>query len=490
MQMSSESLKSSEITPEQSFALQTYEFLNGGPERKGNVGNFTEEDSLQLVLDYPTLEGSKDIDKHVSNLRQCITEEEGISATPEYRLAEAYWLQAARRINDDVRSVKQPEVDSFQELNEALYSKPDEAVVAQILDRVWSSIDMKRGSIVDPLIEELKTGFTFISHSGESIDVPPLPRVEKNSEPLPILSEKALEWVNDKLQEELKPVNDLFQSYYDEHIATREDKRIQPEDIATLFEMGVELQNLKDVQVTRDEEADALSWSSAVCAVVVGMQRKPIGSVKELLGVYAHEVGVHGVRYMNGKKLGDESLASGLYTEADADENPDYLTFEEGLASIAQKVAQGKNETWDIASMGNYLNISLAHMGWSPRQVQEVMSRVRIINSTKITDEQIKPEVVEKAKTATATQVVRTFRGTPSDDVMRTSDGVVLHYAKDLSYAAGKIKAIKLINELVNLPEPQRTEQWNMLFLGKYDPTNGRQQELVASYSTHDRIKA
>lgn len=494
--MSSESLLPPEITVEQSFALQTYKFFNGGSSRKDNVSRFVSGESVQLELDYPILEDSKDIDRHVSNLRQCITWKEETSATPEYRLAEAYFLQASRRINGDIRSVKQPEVDAFQELNESLYGAPDEAVVAQMLDRVWSCIDAKRGSVANPLIDELKNGFTFIANTGESVDVPPLPmpRLENNLEPLPVLSEEAYDWLSDKLKEEFQPVNTLFQSYYDAHINEREDKRIQPEDSAILFEMAVGLQKLTDVRIMRDELATSLSWSSADNAVIVGMQRDPIDTTEELLGAYVHEVGVHGKRHMNGKKIGDESLASGLYTEADADENPDYLTFEEGLTSTLQQVAQGKKEDWDIDitghdSMGHYLNIFFAYAGWSPRQIQEVMSRVRIINSTKISDEQIKEDVVKKARLGTASQVVRAFRSTPSDKILRTSDGITLHYSKDLTYAAGKIKAIKLINELVKLPEPQRSEKWSMLFEGKYDPTNHRQQELVESYLTRDRIK-
>lgn len=74
--------------------------------------------------------------------------------------------------------------------------------------------------------------------------------------------------------------------------------------------------------------------------------------------------------------------------------------------------------------------------GWSPRQIYEVMYRVRLIVNTK-RNKRYHRQILIKEKNA-LTQVVRTFRGTPSQHSYRTTEGVTLHYSKDLSYLQGK----------------------------------------------------
>lgn len=477
------------VTPDDSLALQTYEFFDGDAENTIARQAFLEGQTTRLVLTYPLLAESPAVDQHVSNLHQLVTEGLSTSATPEYRVAEAYFLQAARRINSHDRPVTQREIDSFQELNEALYGVPNPEIVSRMLANIWGKLDAKRDTVAQSVIDELENGFTLTDPNGETVAIPPLPKPESSTEPLPVLSEEALLWINEKLMSNLKPVQELFQKYADDVLVNREDKNIYPEEIAMLFEAGIAELGLEGVSVIKKEDATKLSWSSADNAVHVGMKRKPIEDIGTLLGVFAHEVGVHGTRYFNGLEHGDQPLATGLFTEADADENPDYLTFEEGLASVVQEAVQFKTKTWDVAGCGLYLNVELAHRGWTPLQIEEVMSRVRMVVSTKSTAEEVSETTKQKARSNAATQVIRVFRGTPSGEGMQTTDGVTLHYAKDLTYASGKIKAIDYLNRMVTLPEAQRDAVWEALFMGKHDPTNRRHRAYVESFDKHDRIR-
>lgn len=474
-------------TPSDSLGLQTYEFFNGGDQRQHCIRQFTDGAAVQIELDYPEL-FSDVIDEHIRNLYDIASSPEYIggvhSATSEYRLAEAYLLKTSQRLSDKVRPVSQAELDSFQDLNEAVYGKPDELIVQQMLSRIWTGLDKKRGTVADPIIHELETGFVFTAQSGESTEIPPLPVPDVEAaelDDLPELTTEALQWLQETLQAELAPAKGEFEQYFAEHIEQREDPSIQPADIAEMFRRGIRSLGLDGVRVIEKEGATALSWSSTQAAVVVGTKRKPLSTTEELLGIFAHEVGVHGRRFIGGQQLDDESLANGLFTEADDGEDPSYLTFEEGLAATIQKAVQGKNEAWGITSTALYLNVSLAHQGWSPRQIQEVMSRVRTVLSTKSDAEGVSQAVLDKARSAAATGVTRVFRGTPSQEVYQTTDGVTLHYAKDLAYAAGKVKAIRMLNQMATLPEVQRAEAWQHLLSGKFDPTNSRQSAYVES---------
>ncbi len=472
------------VTPEQSLALQTYEYFNGGSGRQNLLEDFTSGGSLELELDYPKL-SSRIVDCHVDNLDRLAyqDDEDGLDATVEFRLAEAYFLKQAARLND-VPEADQATIDHFQEMNEQLYGAPDPEVVSQILRKLWQDILACRSPATEHLIDKLKNGFTFTAQTGEQLIVPALPEVEEGHDTLPALDGKIHDWLKNYLSGELASARQIFQEYFDQKPQPDADKVFLPEDVACLFEEAAASIGM-EISVIRDESGTNLSWSSINRAVRVGMRRKSINSVDELLGFFAHEVYIHGQRSFNGADLDSKSLESGLFTLADKNEDPSYLGFEEGLATVVQKTISGK-EMWNIASIGNYLNIALASLGWTPRQIFEVMSRVRMVIGADKESPQISPEVAKKAEEYTLTQLVRTFRATPADKVYKTSDGKTLHYAKDLAYAAGKVKAITFLNEIKCLPDDAKIAEWERLLVGHYDPTNHYHRELVESCLTNN----
>ncbi len=472
------------VTPEQSLALQTYEYFKGGPDRQALLEEFQNGDSLELELDYPRL-SSQSVDHHVANLDRLVyaKDGDGYDATTEFRLAEAYFLKQAARLND-ASEVSQRQVDHFQEMNEQLYGAPDPELTAQMLSRLWQDIFAHRSPANEELIDDLQNGFTFTNQSGDQLYVPPLPSVESYHEDLPTLDSEIHEWLENYLLNELAPAYQVFLDYVNEAGKDSGEHLFLPEEVAILFEKAAAALGI-EIDVIKDEIGTNLSWSSVDRAVHVGMQRKPIKGAKDLLGLFAHEVYVHGQRSLNGAMLESKPLENGLFTVADFDEgeDPSYLGFEEGLATVVQKVVSGKENIWNIASMGNYLNIALASMGWTPRQVFEVMSRVRMIMRSEEAPE-LSEDIEESAKKDALAQVVRVFRATPADKTYSTSEGVTLHYAKDLAYAAGKAKAVSFLNSMRGDSSQIKTLKWKKLLVGHYDPTNHYHRELVESCLT------
>ncbi|MCA9301014.1 hypothetical protein KC974_00445 [Candidatus Saccharibacteria bacterium] len=469
------------------IALQTYEYFEGGPDQKTAIANFIDKKSKNLDLKYPSLESGV-IDRFVSVLHQEVATTPDAIATSEYRLAEAYFLQAARRINRKERVHSQEVIDNFQLLNEAIYGKPDEVVVNQMLTQIWDRLDTVKSPAAATILEQLKSGYALSFGDGESVPIPVLPRPEvssDNRESLPILEDETIEWLKDSVSKRYGVAQEIFNKYFNEN---ETPEGVDACHIAELFESAIAEMGL-DVAVIQREDVSALSWSSADQAVIVGLDRKPIKTPEELFGLFVHEVGVHGVRSTLGSSTGVDALGVGLFTEADSGEDPSYLTFEEGLASTLQLASQGKKESWNVAGMGLYLTVAFAHMGWSPRQIQEVMSNVRIALGASEADVVISEEKVNKAQAAAATHVRRIFRGTPAGEELKTSDGVTLHYAKDLAYAAGKVKAIEYLNNLSKLNESERERMFDILLSAKYDPTNTVQAKIVESVQANGRVE-
>lgn len=84
-------------------------------------------------------------------------------------------------------------------------------------------------------------------------------------------------------------------------------------------------------------------------------QRKPIKDKDQLLGLFIHEVFVHGLRFTNGREKTTIQLTNGLFTYAEEDKNedPSYLVFEEGLATTLQSSNRKKGRvayrfTWEL----------------------------------------------------------------------------------------------------------------------------------------------
>lgn len=468
------------------LSLQTYEFLDGGQERAVAIEDFVLGRTLELDLPYSKLD-TVELEEELRLLAADLTNlssdnEDPICATPDYRLAEVYWLMAASRLSQrSGQEISQYEIDSFQQLNSEIYGEPDPRIESAMLGQVWQRISEVNGVDFEEAIYELENGFIFTAEDGSSIEVPPLPKPSNELETILNLDQDIAEWLKDYLNSILAPARAVIQEYYHSMPGPDEEKVFSAQDIVEVFKTAKNEMRLFDIDVRLSKESATLSWSTRENAVIVGSRRVPVDSVNELVGLFAHEVFWHGGRSACGILSGNLALQSGLFTLADEGEQPSYLNFEEGMASIIQSLVTGDDYMPDFSrSMGHYMNISLANRGWTPRQIFEVMKRVRIIygfdDSTVISESR----PWSKASEETSSQVVRAFRGTPSKLALHTSDGVTLHYAKDLSYADGEIRAKSYLNyQFKSASHEERVSLMNYLLSGKFDPTNARQKQYT-----------
>lgn len=465
-------------------ALQTYEHLDGPSDL--NVADFAAGECLELKLGYDFLwtgQGEEKIDAYIGELADASTQNtDPTDASVEYRLAEVFWLKAASRlVGKTTDSIAQRDVDEFQSLNNELYGTPDPEIVSAILAEVWADIEKTTDPYSRQVGQELTEGFIYIAQDGSEINIPALPVPEIAGGSLPQLSPEAGEWLKGYLDGVLGPVKNYF-TKVGEELSSDNHEGFSPRQVAQLFREAVEILGLGDIEVVEDENARLLSWSSKRSAVIVGLKRANVKNVDELMGLFTHEVFWHGGRSANGRSASSESLSAGLFTLAEEGENPDYLTFEEGAATTLQALVADTVTNQDIEYQGRYLCILLAARGWTPRQVFEVTKRVRLIREI----EQNGLTLADASKIATeasVSQVVRTFRGTPVDKLLKTTSGETLHYSKDLAYTSGQVRARNFFNGYFSehKSDEDRRALMEYLLLGKFDPTNSRHRKFVTA---------
>ena len=294
-----------------------------------------------------------------------------------------------------------------------------------------------------------------------------LPRFEKN---------EALEWAGEQIIEQNADIQALVQEFWDQKVKENgEDYKCNPIDIVEAFQAVINLRDpdhTSGVAVKLVENKTALSWESPEMAVVVGGKRVPITTSDQLFRKVLHEFGVHGQRLINGVKTKLPVLGMGLFTDTP---RPDYLTFEEGLATTVEEMIGDTVPKWTAVKLGYYINISLAEQGADFRTVFETAWRYRLLGKLK-NDQEVTGDMIDKEKRLAYGSCVRIFRGT-QPDMADSQPGVVpLTFNKDLAYLEGRVLAMR---HLESLYSSQDVDGVARLFAGKYDPTNPKQQELM-----------
>lgn len=294
-----------------------------------------------------------------------------------------------------------------------------------------------------------------------------LPRFEKN---------EALEWAGEQIIEQNADIQALVQEFWDQKVEENgEGYKCSPADIVEAFQAVINLRDpdhTSGVTVKLVEGKTALSWESPEMAVVVGGKRAPIATSDQLFRKVLHEFGVHGQRSINGLKTKLPVLGMGLFTDTP---RPDYLTFEEGLATTVEEMNGNDAPEWTTAKLGHYINISLAEQGADFRTVFETAWRYRLLGKLE-NDEEVTQEMINKEQRMAYGSCVRIFRGTQPDMADRQPGVAPLTFNKDLAYLEGRVLAMR---HLESLYANQDVDGVTRLFAGKYDPTNPKQQELM-----------
>lgn len=482
-------------TPEMGF--QSYEQFGGdGKERKAQQEAFLSGNVRNPVLDYPKL------DEADQAMPQGIRRLEGVlSATntldedaraviwdsASYRMAEMYFVQQAALLNrsatlgPDNKRFQRAAAD-FKELNEQLYGAPEQEIVEMVLGEIWAQIDEKNlTGEAAKITDELRNGAT-LQVGEETVMLQPLPRSETR---LPELDVEVLSKLREYLLEKNRDVVDMVQDYWDTVVVPRAraeeagtDPAFEVADMEHLFKAVHDMRDPEDtsgVSIIVDPNASQLSWSTPDMAVKIGGKRSPIESPEDMTAKIIHEYIVHGGRAIKGLQTDMPALGTGLFTEADEGEDADYLTFEEGFASLCEIAMRNEGEEWKPLHVSRYLAIAMAYQGADFREIHETLWRVRSLMSINGGD-----AIPEKVKTKESKQAYwnceRTFRGTPSD--MPSGERPAIAFTKDLGYLKGKISGMEYLKEHID-----DTEAMDLLFAAKGDPLNHRQAAIVAKYA-------
>ncbi len=481
-------------TPELGF--QSYTLLEGDISyREAQKSAFLANKIVNPELDYPKLDpavlraGIQQLDTILSFAD---TQGDGLIRdtiwdSAAYRMAEHYWLLTLKRLHDNYPAMGEDQLDDqiryIQTLNEQLYSQPDAGVSRAVINEVDAQIAAKPlNSLGQTLRSELQFG-TFIEAGDQIVKLDPI--YPRGLDRLPDFPTDMMHSLRDKLLKDNLDIVKLVDEYWHDIILSRplNEQIFYPRDMARLFKQVHALRdpaNTSGVSIKLNDDGTNLSWESPDMAVVIGMHREPIQKPNVMLAKIIHEYVVHAGRSIYGSRTGLPVLGTGLFTDADPPEVSDYLTFEEGFASICEAAILGEPDTWKPANLEKTLAIVLAYEGRDFRQTFEALWRIRALmtanDKTPLDD-----KLINKAKQLSYASLVRIFRGTPTTLPRQNSrkEKRVLTYNKDLAYLSGKLLMMDFWRRY-----GQDQAMIDLLFKAKFDPTNARQLTIVKKFVT------
>lgn len=403
---------------------------------------------------------------------------EAIGSSLAFRMAEMEYVKLLGQLEFlHHEGGNQEELSEVQEqarlLGRELYGQPQPEIRDAALNELWNILDSKTyHPTAQVLYDELTDGFTW-----QGQEMPAMLRAEDGEARLPRFEKnEALEWAGEQIIEHNADIQALVQEFWDQKVKECGEEYVcGPADIVEVFQAVIKLRDpdhTSGVTVKLVEGKTALSWESPEMAVVVGGKRVPIATSDQLFRKVLHEFGVHGQRSINGLKTKLPVLGMGLFTDTP---RPDYLTFEEGLATTVEEMNGNDAPEWTTAKLGHYINISLAEQGADFRTVFETAWRYRLLGKLE-NDEEVTQEMINKEQRMAYGSCVRIFRGTQPDMADRQPGVAPLTFNKDLAYLEGRVLAMR---HLESLYAHQDVDGVTRLFAGKYDPTNPKQQELM-----------
>lgn len=429
------------------------------------------------VLDKGILELAKACEE-ATNLEENPVFRRAIDSSLGFRMAEMEYVKLLSRLeslhhkgshNEELSEVQ----EQARQLGHELYGRPKPEIRDAALNELWSILDNKNyHSTAQIFYNDLKYGFMW--HDQQ---IPAMPQAEDSDIRLPRFNNnQALEWAGEQIIEQNADIQALVYEFWNQKVAEYGEGYVcYPNDIVEAFQAVINLRDpdhVSGITVSLMEDKTALSWESSEMAVIVGGKRAPIKTSDELFRKVLHEFGVHGQRSVNGLKTKLPVLGMGLFTNTP---RPDYLTFEEGLATTVEEMIGDAVPKWTVVKLGHYINISLAEHGADFRAVFETAWRYRLLAKLK-NNQEVTEEMISKEQRLAYGACVRIFRGTQPDMVDKKPDVAPLTFNKDLAYLEGRVLAMQYLESLYANQDVNGVAR---LFAGKYDPTNPEQQELM-----------
>lgn len=437
-------------------------------------------------VQYPLLEnnlssmdqGILNIAKTVDRLEQIVDDAddlEAIKGSLAYRMSEMDFIKVLGQLHfasreGDIQYAREL-AETAKAMSERLYGKPDPEVVNAVLNTIWSDLDSKdfTGKAAQ-LRDDLENGFT----SAEGYYVPPLRKSDNAEAKLPEF-DQAVIWAGEYFEERDADIEAIVREFWDEKVQEFGENYVcHPADIIEVFQRVIDLRDpdgSSGVTVVPAEGKTALAWETPLMAVQVGTQRDPIENARLLFTRIHHEFGHHGQKAINGFKTGLPVLGTGLYTS-----NCDYLTAEEGIATLAEAGMDGEQAEWSGARLNYYLGVDLADTdGDDFRSVFEKTWRYNLLRSVD-DKEDITDEMIESAQSKAYVSCWRIFRGTPTTLKELTGIDLVVTYNKDIAYLPGIMKAMEIFRKAY---ESNDTALLDFVMSGKFDPTDDQHVAIV-----------
>lgn len=479
-----------DVTPEMGF--QSYEMLAGDSEnRKAQEVAFMAGEIRNPRFNYPLIDFAK-LKNGINNLDRILTASRSVSDravadaiwdSAAYRMAEMYWLMEAARLNefanDPTSEAYKASAARFQDMNEQLYGRPDAATAAAVYGEILAQATEKElHPTAQHILDELSHG-TTLAIAGESVVVDGIQG--KESGRLPENIQEKLTTLAEVLREDFADAFQLVDDYWDEVVLPRaHDACVTPgfntQDMKVIFETLHTIrdpENKSGISVVIHPGSSQLAWDTPTMSVRIGEGRAPITSKTDMVAKLIHEYGVHGLRAVNGLQTDLPILGTGVYSDADLGEQSDYLTFEEGFASLCEIAIDGSFTKWKPLHVSRYLADVSMYEGADYRQAFEINWRARVLMSVK-PGQAVDEALIAKEKKQAYKSVTRIDRSTPT----HLTGGPVVTFNKDLGYLGGKLIGLGHLERIGdNKVEIRR------LFASKTDPTNHRQDELAKKYS-------
>lgn len=408
------------------------------------------------VLEYPNLESATEAQQQYLNDRMdTFFVADGGSLEEEraaQQLAMQYMLLIARKLQNDasIRGSQQLWSERYTQASSEIYGTPEADKVHELAVEQASSLVSQAqrskvdGHLVDHFIKQCE---------GFGVDI-----VERAEAALPF--ERAAGAIGQYIERVYQPVLAVLEIY-------PTDGNIGPEDIALRFEAALQVlaeqydEDWTVWVVDRDEDRDKLSVAAGSKKIIVGMGRAPV-SVRQLKGLFVHEILVHAQRAINGAKTGDERLAKGL---------PGYMDAEEGLGVFFEYAITGSMPEKNV---DRYVDIgfALGMVDGKQKNRQQMLefarTRAYIRNKLLPLDQRKADEQIEQEIHA---HINRIYRGSLGNEYI----GV---FTKDIAYQAGFIKIGAYIETELALGK-SIGDIMRYLLRGKFDPTNEKHVRLV-----------
>lgn len=475
-----------EILPEAGF--QSYEKLkNNGLSLKNS---FISGQANNPDLHHPHLEETTNLEDGIDNLEDAITtiksleydanKADIVSTSLKFRASEMEYVKQLADLDDAIETGESESsvsdlLESTRTLGRKLYGDIDEDILVGAKNTIWQSIDSKQlHPSAASLYQDISKGFTWKDKLIPGLDRP------SDTHTLPSFDDPSLPWLRDTVTKRRTGEADIIDKFWQERVNHYgEDYKAGAEDIADAFKEVLKFFDNGEessISVVIDPESSNLSWETPQLAVKVGQKRNPISSKNELMRKVVHELIIHGGRAINGLKSDLPILGTGLYTNT---ERPDYLTFEEGLATTVEEALGDTPLEWSASMLTHYVNVSLVNQGADFRSAFETSWRWRLLMNLKDNEEVTSDKIIqEKSKAYDAS--LRVFRGTPTILQDKYPGSQALTYNKDLSYLNGRVVAMNYIKDL---HQKDDTRELLGLIKAKYDPTVPEQAEIVRQYS-------